>query len=99
MPVDWSLYPKDWPEIAHAKKEASGWKCEACGRECRRPGEPFDTHVRTLTVHHRDQDPGHNDAANLVALCPHCHFDAHRELQRLARIARKEADGQERLFR
>jgi len=36
-------------------------------------------HGYTLTVHHRDGDPGHNDPANLVALCQRCHLAAHSQ--------------------
>lgn len=78
MPMKRKLYPKDWDQIAAAKKEAAGWKCEQCGKQCRKPGEPFDTHSRTLTVHHIDRNPGNNSPDNLVALCPACHLEAHR---------------------
>lgn len=52
MPVDWSKYPDDWQEIATNVKNATGWKCQKCGKQCRFPGEEFDTHKRTLTVAH-----------------------------------------------
>lgn len=78
MPMKRELYPEDWEEIALKKKEAVGWKCEDCGRQCRKPGEPFDTHARTLTVHHLDQDPGNCDPTNLIALCAGCHLRRHR---------------------
>lgn len=39
MPMDRSLYPKDWDAIARAIKVAADWKCQQCGRPCRRPGE------------------------------------------------------------
>ena len=52
MPMERERYPADWQRIALAKKEAVGWRCEQCGKQCRRPGEPFDTHRRTLTVAH-----------------------------------------------
>lgn len=42
MPMDRSLYPADWEEIAHAIKEAAGWQCQECERPCRRPGESVD---------------------------------------------------------
>jgi len=57
MPVDWSDYADDWKEIALAVKESAGWRCEECGAQCRRPGEEFDTHKRTLTVSHVNHDP------------------------------------------
>lgn len=78
MPMKRELYPEDWDDIALKKKESVGWKCENCGRQCRKPGEPFDTHARTLTVHHIDQDPGNCDPANLIALCAGCHLRRHR---------------------
>ena len=77
MPVDWRKYPEDWKKISKAVKAAADWKCEECGMQCRRPEEKFDTHRRTLTVHHIDMDPGNNDPENLVALCPKCHLMKH----------------------
>lgn len=78
MPMKRELYPENWKEIAAAKKEAVDWKCEGCGKQCRRPDEPFDTHSRTLTVHHIDMDPGNCSSENLIALCAGCHLAAHR---------------------
>lgn len=97
MPVDWSKYPDDWPAIAAQIKEAAGWKCQKCGRQCRRPGEPFDTHRRTLTVAHINHTESDCRDENLVALCPACHLGydrLRRQLQRLARrrIARAAAE-------
>lgn len=89
MPVDWSDYPPDWKEIAHAKKESTGWRCEECGKQCRRPGEPFDTHRRTLTVAHLNHDPMDCRPENLKALCAPCHlrYDAahHADTRRAKR--------------
>ena len=47
MPMDRKRYPSNWEEIAKKKKELVGWKCEVCGKQCRKPGEEFDTHKRT----------------------------------------------------
>lgn len=74
MPMDRSRYPEDWEEIAARVKEDAGWTCHTCGRICRRPGEPFDTHRRTLTVHHLDGDPANQDTKNLIAVCAPCHL-------------------------
>lgn len=74
MPMDRSRYPKDWDEIAFKVKDDADWKCELCGRQCRRPGEPFDTHKRTLTVAHLDHTPENCERSNLMALCPACHL-------------------------
>ena len=96
MPVDWSKYPPNWKtEIAPSIKEAAGWKCEKCGKQCRFPDEPLDTHKRTLTVAHINHVEMDCRPENLVALCPKCHlqYDGYRKaLQRLAkkRIAKSE---------
>ena len=95
MPMQRELYPKNWEKIAHACKAEAHWKCEMCGRQCRRPGEPFDTHKRTLTVAHMDHNPSNCDPDNLRALCAPCHlrYDAghHAETRRIRNT------GQERL--
>ncbi|MGB3492792.1 MAG: hypothetical protein WBA57_08690 [Elainellaceae cyanobacterium] len=39
MPMDRTLYPPDWDEIAFQIKEAAGWRCVKCDRPCRRTGE------------------------------------------------------------
>lgn len=86
MPMQRELYPPDWKEIALAKKQAAGWKCEKCGKQCRKPGEPFDTHKRTLTVAHLDHNPENCADDNLKAMCAPCHlrYDAqhHAETRR-----------------
>lgn len=74
MPMDWKRYPKEWKQIAFTVKEESGWRCEKCGKQCRKPGEPFDTHRRTLTVHHINHTPEDCRRENLIALCPGCHL-------------------------
>lgn len=85
MPMKRHLYPVDWEQIARIIKEAADWQCQQCGQQCRRPGEPFDTHRRTLTVAHWDHDLD-ADAAFVVALCAPCHLrhDApHRAARRI----------------
>lgn len=74
MPVDWSKYPKAWPEIAMAIKTESDWQCEKCGKQCRRPEEKFDTHKRTLTVAHCNHVEMDCTPKNLAALCAPCHL-------------------------
>ena len=39
MPMNRSLYPANWHEIATKIKRKAGWKCQKCHRPCRRPGE------------------------------------------------------------
>lgn len=76
MPMERDRYPDDWPKIAKDVKDEAGWKCEECGKQCRRLGETFDTHRRTLTVHHKDHVPEHCSRSNLIALCAPCHLRA-----------------------
>jgi len=78
MPMVRSRYPHDWELRARRVKERAMWRCEWCGKQCRRPGEPFDVHGRTLTTAHLDHDPW-NLHARLAALCSSCHmrYDAH----------------------
>lgn len=98
MPVDWDDYPDDWHEIALAKKESTGWRCEECGKQCRRPGELLDTHRRTLTVAHLNHDPMDCRPENLKALCAPCHlrYDAKHHAE--SRRARRDAErGQVRM--
>lgn len=89
MPMDRKRYPANWKEIANRVKEEADWKCEECGVQCRRPGEPLDTHRRTLTVSHRNHIPEDCRRENLQALCAPCHlrYDAahHAETRRRKR--------------
>lgn len=39
MPMDRSLYPLNWDEIARSVKDEANWVCQECRRECRKPGE------------------------------------------------------------
>jgi hypothetical protein len=73
MPMLRHLYPADWEARALRVKVRADWRCERCGKQCRRPGEPFDTHRRTLTVAHLDHDP-ENPKARLEAMCAPCHL-------------------------
>ena len=83
MPMHRELYPPDWDHIAAAIKDAADWTCQQCGKQCRRPGEPFDTHQRTLTVAHAWPGDHAPDApvVSVLALCAPCHlrFDAPRK--------------------
>ncbi len=101
-PMQRELYPADWEEIATAIKEAAGWRCQTCGKQCRRPGEPFDTHRRTLTVAHRNHTPGDCRPENLIAECAPCHLirDAahHAETAARTRCLAQEAAGQLRII-
>lgn len=67
------LYPDDWAEIAHKVKEANDWRCQECDRQCRRPGEAFDGHDRTLALAHISQDY-EADWIQVACLCRGCHM-------------------------
>jgi len=71
-------YPDDWKEIANRVKEKTGYRCQACGRQCRKPGEPHTTHKNTLTVAHLNHDESDCRPENLMAMCAPCHvrYDA-----------------------
>ena len=76
-------YPKDWPAIAKAVKEAAGWACVGSPAfpGCRaKHGQPHpDTGAKVvLTVAHLDHVPENCDPSNLRAWCQKCHntYDA-----------------------
>lgn len=91
MPVDWSKYPVEWKAIAASIKEESEWQCELCGKQCRRPGESFDTHRNTATVAHLNHIEQDCRPCNLVCACAPCHlrYDA----QHHAESRRKNKEG------
>lgn len=91
MPMERERYPANWEEIALAKKNSVGWRCEVCGMQCRRPGEKFDTHKRTLTVAHLNHTPEDCRPENLMAMCAGCHlkYDARHHAETRARKKRR----------
>ena len=113
MPMDRSLYPKDWDTIAREVKEAAGWKCQECDRPCRMPGESFAAfQVRhaahflvdekpgqhVLTVAHLDHVPANCDRSNLRALCTVCHCRYDLGQMPLKKYLKRERLGQFNLF-
>ena len=85
MPVNWNDYPKDWKQIAKAKKESVGWKCEICGKQCKRDGEPYVSGRLILTVAHLNHNPMDCRPENLMAMCAPCHLRYDAEHHRLTR--------------
>ena len=73
MPMQRSRYPADWTAIATAVKDANDWQCQACGKQCRRPGQKLDTHRNTLTVAHLNHNPD-APVCCVAALCAPCHL-------------------------
>ncbi len=84
MPIDSSLYPDNWKELATKVKEAAGWRCQCCGKKCYTPGERPDDLTRSewtadiLQVHHRNHDTTDNRLSNLLSVCAACHLNLHR---------------------
>ena len=95
MPMERDRYPREWERIATAKKESTGWRCEMCGAQCRKPGEPFDTHRRTLTVAHLNHTPADVRPENLMAMCAPCHlrYDAQHHAETRRRKREVSVDG------
>lgn len=79
MPANPSLYPAFWPALARIVKESVDWRCQDCGVQCYRPGEPAVDRRLVLTVHHIDHNPGNCDDDNMIALCAPCHLWADAE--------------------
>ena len=91
MPMVKERYPANWKQIAREAKEAAAWRCQHCGMQCRQPDEPFDTHRRTLTVHHINHQPEDCRRENLIALCSGCHLRADAQWHAETRRKRREA--------
>lgn len=94
-------YAENWHELATAIKDACAWECMSCGKQCRRPGEAFDTHQRTLTISHYDNDYA-SEGIYVVALCAPCHIrhdaQAHAAARQRTYRHRRLQDGQMSLF-
>lgn len=78
------LYPENWRAIAREIKEANDWRCQACGLQCRRPGELRLGWEYELTVAHICQDY-YAEAVCVAALCIRCHFKMDAPLSHVAR--------------
>ena len=85
MPIDISLYPRNWKTITKEVKEVAGWQCQCCGKKCYKPGERPKNLTRRewtadiLQVHHRNHDTQNNQFSNLQAVCAACHLNLHRD--------------------
>ena len=51
------LYPKNWNTIAFDIKEAAGWKCQDCGKECRRKGESHFDFIQRIQTNRVSECP------------------------------------------
>lgn len=87
MPMKAERYPVNWKEISFFIRDACGWQCLKCGKQCRRPTEPFRGHTYTLTVAHLEPPDHAPDAPEVyvAALCAPCHLaQDHERRQRQA---------------
>ncbi len=68
-------YPSQWPHLAHAAKEAAGWRCAACG--AMHGSIAISKRNRlyrvALAACHLDHDPA-NPAPRLAVYCQECHL-------------------------
>ena len=84
MPVNPSLYPDNWKELALTVKRSKNWCCECCGKKCYEPGERPENLTRSewtadiLQVHHRNHNTQDNRLSNLMSVCAACHLGLHR---------------------
>ena len=94
--MDKNRYPIHWQVIANGVKAKAEWKCQMCGKQCRKPGEPFDTHRNTLTVAHLNHTPEDVRPENLMAMCAPCHlrYDAKHHAETRAEKKRKVEDAE-----
>ena len=90
MPMDYRLYPPNWREIAAARKQAAGYRCQRCG--ARHGEETVNRHGQVTRVQvgvaHLDHDPW-NARARLRVLCRSCHlrYDARQRRRKRRRMA------------
>lgn len=87
MPMDKDKYPPDWNAIALAVKEAAGWKCQPCGKQCYQPGQKVLDTRDVLTVAHVNHVESDCRPENLVAACSVCHLRYDNERRRWQRLA------------
>ena len=109
MPMDRSLYPKDWELIATRIKNAADWKCQDCGRQCKRPDQDWSDFLSSgcvsgemeikpgqfiLTVSHENHIPSDCRDENLKARCTVCHLRYDCRQMALKRRLKRERLGQ-----
>jgi hypothetical protein len=110
MPMNRSLYPAYWPQLAQLIKRRADWTCQDCGRPCYRPGETFPDLANRLprewtwqldrprrfilTVAHLNHRPEDCAISNLKALCTVCHCRMDLAAMATKRAIARERQGQ-----
>ena len=95
--MDRSKYPDNWDEIARSVKDAAGWKCQPCGKQCYRLGDPVENTQYVLTVAHINHVESDCRPENLVAACSVCHLRYDAERKRWQRLAKARIKSEEKL--
>jgi hypothetical protein len=109
MPMDRSLYPKNWEAIAYRIKDRANWCCQECRRQCKRPDQDWSEFLSCgcvsgemeakptrfiLTVAHLNHIPSDCSDENLRALCTVCHLRYDARQMALKRRLKRERLGQ-----
>lgn len=58
-------------------KKKTGYACEECSRQCKRPGEPAETHAPAYLIVHQDGNSKNFDDSNLWLVCERCYRRNH----------------------
>lgn len=67
------LYPEEWSTLAREIKEANHWRCQACQKQCRRPGEMWLGWDYEMACAHICQDY-EGESVCVAAVCARCHL-------------------------
>jgi hypothetical protein len=55
MPMDRSRYLDDWQQFTLNLRESKEWKCENCGKQCRKTGEMLSNYILRIWGDEQDQ--------------------------------------------
>ena len=78
------LYPDNWRKLSTELKQICNYRCTACNRQCRRPGEFYLGWDYEAVVAHISQDY-HAPEIQVACLCAACHFIHDAPLSGVAR--------------
>jgi hypothetical protein len=89
-----AYYPSHWPKLAHAAKEAAGWRCAGCGapQGSLAVSRRNRLYLVSLAACHLDHDPM-NPTPRLTVYCQACHlrYDAFQRWRSRRRHAQARA--------
>jgi hypothetical protein len=58
-------------------KQKTGYICEECRRQCKRPGNPADANAPAYLIVHQDGNARNFDDGNLWLVCERCYHRRH----------------------